>query len=575
MLKMYGYLRFVWWQALLSLTLLFIRVFLDLSLPDYMSRIVDIGIIQGNLDYIINTGIQMLVIAGMVVILFISTSFISSYVGSKTAHLIRKDVFKKIEGFSLVEFDHFQTSSLITRSTNDIAQIQSLLTMSFRFVVAAPTFGLIAFTKAFQISPNLSLVFAVFIPLLLLTIFVLLTIVSPKFEVIQKLTDKLNLVARESLNGLRVIRAFNAQAHQASKFEEVNTAVYDNNLQLLRYMVVIEPLMTIFMSFSTITVIWLSADQIQLGQLQIGQMMAFVQYTSQIMMSFMMLSMIFVMFPRAIVSGRRIAEVLNMPYAIVDVKQPNMVDVNRAEVEFDHVSFRYPNAQEDVLKDVSFKAKAGTTTAFIGSTGSGKSTLINLLPRFYDVSQGRILIDGQDIRTLAQDQLRKLIGYVPQKGILLSGKIEDNLRMAKAEATDEDIQLALRTAQAETFVNEKEGGLAFELAQGATNLSGGQKQRLSIARALLKKPPIYIFDDSFSALDFKTDAALRKALNQEVKDATIFIVGQRVSTIMHADQIIVLDNGKVAGIGKHHDLLKNCSVYYEIASSQLSAEELV
>jgi len=575
MLKMYGYLRFVWWQALLSLTLLFIRVFLDLSLPDYMSRIVDIGIIQGDLAYIIDTGIQMLVIAAMVVVLFISTSFISSYVGSKTAHLIRKDVFKKIEGFSLVEFDHFQTSSLITRSTNDIAQIQNLLTMSFRFVVAAPTFGIIAFSKAYQISPDLSIVFAVFIPILLVTIFALLTIVSPQFEKIQKLTDKLNLVARESLNGLRVIRAFNAQDEQASKFKDVNTAVYDNNLKLLRYMVVIEPLMTVFMSFSTITVIWLSADQIQLGQLQIGQMMAFVQYTSQIMMSFMMLSMIFVMFPRAVVSGRRIAEVLNMPYAIVDDPNPQHASIKRGVVEFDRVSFRYPNAQEDVLKDVSFKALSGTTTAFIGSTGSGKSTLINLLPRFYDVTQGRILVDGIDVRLYAQEQLRQLIGYVPQKGILLSGSIEDNLRMAKASASESDIESALKTAQAYEFVHEKEGGLQFELSQGATNVSGGQKQRLSIARALLKKPLIYIFDDSFSALDYKTDAALRKALHHEVSDATLFIVGQRVSTIMNADQIVVLDNGQVVGVGTHHELLKTCSVYFEIASSQLSAEELV
>jgi ATP-binding cassette subfamily B multidrug efflux pump len=574
MLKMYGYLKHVWWQALLSISLLFVRVFLDLSLPDYMSRIVDIGIIQGNLDFIFETGLQMLGIAFLVMVLFIVTAYLSALIGSKTGDLIRQDIFRKVEGFSLVEFDHFQTSSLITRSTNDVAQVQNLLTMSFRFVIAAPTFGLIAFSKAFEISPNLSIVFAIFIPLLLLSVFILLRVLSPKFEKIQKLTDQLNLVARESLSGLRVIRAFNAQKPQADKFKLVNDEVYSNNLVLLRVLVFIEPLMTLFMSFSMITVIWLSAGQIQQGALQIGQMMAFIQYTSQVMMSFMMLSMIFVMFPRAIVSGRRIQEVLEMPYQIQDPTRTTAPEQNVGHVVFDRVHFRYPGAQEDVLKNISFEAKAGTTTAFIGSTGSGKSTLINLIPRLYDVSEGSITIDGVDVRDYNQRNLRQLMGFVPQKGILLSGTIEENLKMAKPDAQPNELQAATQTAQATAFISEKDGGYAFEVAQGATNLSGGQKQRLSIARALLKRPKIYIFDDSFSALDYKTDAALRKALNHDVGDATLFVVGQRVSTIMNSDQIIVLENGAIVGKGQHHELLKTCPVYYEIASSQLSPEEL-
>jgi ATP-binding cassette subfamily B protein len=403
-----------------------------------------------------------------------------------------------------------------------------------------------------------------------------MTLTSPRFEKVQKLTDKLNLIARESLSGIRVIRAFNAQKTQAQKFQNVNDEVYSNNVTLMRIMSLMDPVIMICLSFTTILILWIAADKINEGIMQIGQMMAFMQYTSQVMASFINLTMIFQMFPRAVVSARRIREILDTQPVIVDPQTVIPFDPSKkGEIVFDRVSFRYPYANEDVLHDISFTAKAGSVTAFIGSTGSGKSTLINLIPRLYDVSSGSISLEGVDLRQVAQKQLRDKIGYVPQKGMLLSGTIEDNLLFGAPEASNQVLLKAAETAQASKFISEKENQYHFKLSQNATNLSGGQKQRLSIARALTKEASFYIFDDSFSALDFKTDAALRKALHKEVGNSTLFIVGQRVSTIMHADQIIVLEQGRISGIGKHHDLLKTCPVYYEIASSQLSQEEMV
>lgn len=575
MIKMYGYLKHTWWQALLAITALSLRVMADLSLPDYMMRIIDKGIVAKDLNYVLSTGKDMLMVSLLVVVLFFTSNFLASYIGSRAGDRIRKDIFKKIESFSLVEFDRFSTASLITRSTNDVQQVQQILTMSFRILLAAPLTGIAALIKAVELTPGLSWIFAVIFPIMSIAIISIMSVTSPRFEKVQKLTDKLNLIARESLSGIRVIRAFNAQDEQSDKFKTVNDAVYANNVSLMRIMSIMDPVIMICMSFTTLLIIWTAADRINNGAMQIGQMMAFMQYTAQVMASFVNLTMIFTMFPRAVVSARRIREILDAKPVIVDPQLVIPFDPSKkGEIVFDAVSFRYPKANEDVLRDISFSAKAGTVTAFIGSTGSGKSTLINLIPRLYDVSSGRILIEGVDIRQVAQKELRAKIGYVPQKGMLLSGTIHDNLIFGDRDADDALVEKAAKTAQASSFIAEKEDHYGFKLAQNATNLSGGQKQRLSIARALVKQADIYIFDDSFSALDFKTDAALRKALHQEVGNSTLFIVGQRVATIMHADQIVVLEQGRIAGIGKHRDLLKTCPVYYEIASSQLSQEEL-
>ncbi len=575
MIKMYGYLKHTWWQALLAVTALFLRVMADLSLPDYMMRIIDKGIVAKDLSYVLSEGKDMLMISFLVVMLFFTSNFLASYIGSRAGDRIRKDIFKKIERFSLVEFDHFSTASLITRSTNDVQQVQQILTMSFRILLAAPLTGIAALIKAVELTPGLSWIFMIIFPIMSIAIISIMSVTSPRFEKVQKLTDKLNLIARESLSGIRVIRAFNAQETQAGKFKTVNDSVYKNNVSLMIIMSIMDPVIMICMSFTTLLIIWTAADKINQGAMQIGQMMAFMQYTAQVMASFVNLTMIFTMFPKAVVSARRIREILDTQPVILDPQDiQDFEPAKKGEVVFDHVSFRYPKAQEDVLHDISFTAKAGTVTAFIGSTGSGKSTLINLIPRLYDVSSGAITIEGVDLRNVAQKTLRSKIGYVPQKGMLLSGTIHDNLIFGARDAQESVIEKAIDTAQATNFIQEKEGKQQFKLAQNATNLSGGQKQRLSIARALVKQADIYIFDDSFSALDFKTDAALRKALHREVGNATLFIVGQRVATIMHSDQIIVLEQGRIAGIGKHTELLKTCPVYYEIASSQLTQEEL-
>lgn len=575
MIKMYAYLKHTWWQALLAVTALFLRVMADLSLPDYMMRIIDKGIVAKDLNYVLSTGKDMLMVSLLVVVLFFTSNFLASYIGSRAGDRIRKDIFKKIESFSLVEFDRFSTASLITRSTNDVQQVQQILTMSFRILLAAPLTGIAALIKAVELTPGLSWIFAVIFPIMSIAIISIMSVTSPRFEKVQKLTDKLNLIARESLSGIRVIRAFNAQEEQSGKFKKVNDSVYTNNVSLMRIMSIMDPVIMICMSFTTLLIIWTAADRINAGAMAIGQMMAFMQYTAQVMASFVNLTMIFTMFPRAVVSARRIREILDAKPVIVDPQNPSAFDpARKGEIVFDKVSFRYPRANEDVLHDISFSAKAGSVTAFIGSTGSGKSTLINLIPRLYDVTSGSIRVEGVDIRQVNQQALRAKIGYVPQKGMLLSGTIHDNLIFGHRSASDELVEKAATTAQAATFIADKEGHYDFKLAQNATNLSGGQKQRLSIARALVKQADIYIFDDSFSALDFKTDAALRKALHQEVGSSTLFIVGQRVATIMHADQIVVLEQGRIAGIGKHKDLLKTCPVYYEIASSQLSQEEL-
>jgi ATP-binding cassette, subfamily B, multidrug efflux pump len=464
---------------------------------------------------------------------------------------------------------------LITRNTNDVQQVQMIITMMLRMMISAPLYAIIGFSKAYALNASMSWIFAVVIPLLVFMIVTLFSLVTPRYKLVQQLIDKLNLAARENLTGIRVIRAFNAQTTQEEKFHEISEDVRVNNTILQQIMSFMFPGIMLIMSLSTILIVWVGADRINAGTLNVGDMLAFIQYATSMLFSFVMLSMAFIMYPRAAVSGKRIAEVLAIEPIINDPEYPKTNDCSLCgEITFENVYFRYPDAQEDVLRDISFTAKAGTTTAFIGSTGSGKSTIVNLIPRFYDVTAGSIKIDGIDIRDYKQTTLRDKIGYIPQKGVLFSGSIDSNIRYGTVSAKDEDILEALEIAQAKEIVAEKAEGLEYLIAQGATNVSGGQKQRLSIARALAKKPEIYIFDDSFSALDYKTDALLRKAIKDKLADATVLIVGQRVSTIRHADQIIVLENGAIVGSGTHHQLLEECPVYLEIAASQLSKEEL-
>jgi ATP-binding cassette subfamily B protein len=575
MKKVFSYLKFYWWQIPLIFGLVFSQTLLELELPDYMSRIINEGILTKDVPLIIEIGTQMLLIALAVTALAIVVSFISARIGASLSNRLRKDLFVKIENFSLIEFEKVTTASLITRNTNDVQQVQMMITMMLRMMISAPLYAVIGFSKAYALNASMSWIFAVVIPLLVFMIVTLFTLVTPRYKVVQTLIDKLNLAARENLTGIRVIRAFNAQTTQEEKFHEISEDVRVNNTILQQIMSFMFPGIMLIMSLSTILIVWVGADRINAGTLNVGDMLAFIQYATSMLFSFVMLSMAFIMYPRAAVSGKRIAEVLAIEPIINDPEYPKTNDCSLCgEITFENVYFRYPDAQEDVLRDVSFTAKAGTTTAFIGSTGSGKSTIVNLIPRFYDVTAGSIKIDGIDIRDYKQTTLRDKIGYIPQKGVLFSGSIDSNIRYGTVNAKDEDIVEALEIAQASEIVAEKAEGLEYLIAQGATNVSGGQKQRLSIARALAKKPEIYIFDDSFSALDYKTDSLLRKALKDKLADATVLIVGQRVSTIRHADQIIVLENGAIVGSGTHHQLLEQCPVYLEIAASQLSKEEL-
>lgn len=575
MKKVFSYLKFYWWQIPLIFGLVFSQTLLELELPDYMSRIINEGILTKDIPLIIEIGTQMLLIALSVSALAITVSFISARIGASLSNRLRKDLFVKIENFSLIEFEKFTTASLITRNTNDVQQVQMIITMMLRMMISAPLYAIIGFSKAYALNASMSWIFAVVIPLLVFMIVTLFSLVTPRYKLVQTLIDKLNLAARENLTGIRVIRAFNAQTTQEEKFHEISEDVRVNNTILQRIMSFMFPGIMLIMSLSTILIVWVGADRINAGTLNVGDMLAFIQYATSMLFSFVMLSMAFIMYPRAAVSGRRIAEVLAIEPQINDPEYPKTNDCSLCgEITFENVFFRYPDAQEDVLRDISFTAKAGTTTAFIGSTGSGKSTIVNLIPRFYDVTAGSIKIDGIDIRDYKQTTLRDKIGYIPQKGVLFSGSIDSNIRYGTVNAKDEDIVEALEIAQAKEIVAEKSEGLEYLIAQGATNVSGGQKQRLSIARALAKKPEIYIFDDSFSALDYKTDALLRKAIKDKLADATVLIVGQRVSTIRHADQIIVLENGAIVGSGTHHQLLEECPVYLEIAASQLSKEEL-
>ncbi len=526
--------------------------------------------------YILRTGGLMLLASLGLAVCAIAVGFCASRTGAGVARSIRRDVFRKVTGFTNAEFDRFSTASLITRSTNDITQVQMLITMGLRIVCYAPIIGIGGTVMALRKSTSMAWVLALAVVLILGVILVMLGVALPRFKKMQSLIDRLNLVSRENLSGIMVIRAFATQKFEEDRFDKANRDLTANNLFVYRVMGMLMPTMMLVMNGISVLIIWVGGHQIAESAMQVGDMMAFIQYSMQIIMSFLMISMMFVMIPRAAVSADRIAELLDSESAVQDPEKPVYFPGGRARgvVQFHNVSFAYGGADENVLQNISFTACPGQTTAFIGSTGSGKSTLVNLIPRFYDVTEGSITIDGIDLRRLSQHQLRENIGYVPQKGILLSGDIRSNLAYGVEEAGDDELSAAAGIAQATEFISRLPNGMDTSIAQGGTNVSGGQRQRLSIARALVKKAPIYIFDDSFSALDFKTDAKLRAALKETTSDATVLIVAQRVSTIMHAEQIVVLDEGRIVGIGTHRQLLDSCPQYREIAESQLSKEEL-
>lgn len=534
---------------------------------------IDMG--QYQFNYIAKIGVYMLLITLAGGIFAILVSLIASKVAAGVAKDLRRDLFQKVESFSNREFDSFSTASLITRTTNDITQIQMFVVMAIRLICFAPIMGIGGMIMALQQGVSLSWIILLAIVLLIIVMVVICIVALPKFKSIQKMVDKLNLVTRESLTGMMVIRAFGTQKNEEERFDKANKDLTSVNLFVNRVMVILMPIITLIMNGVTLLIVWVGAHQIEAAQIQIGDMMAFMQYGMIIIMAFLMISMMFIMIPRASVSASRIAEVLESELSIKDSKNPKSLGENsKGEISFNNVSFKYGNAEDNVIENISFTAKPGQTTAFIGSTGSGKSTLVNLIPRFYDVTAGSITFDGIDIRDITQHELRSKIGFVPQKGVLFSGDIASNLRYGKRDASDSEIAEAAKVAQAEDFINSKLEKYESPIAQGGTNVSGGQKQRLCIARALAKKAPVYIFDDSFSALDFKTDAALRKALKKYTGDSTVLIVAQRISTIMDAEQIIVLDEGKMVGKGTHKELMQSCPTYREIASSQLNEEEL-
>lgn len=558
----------------LIIAFLFGQAMCELALPGYMSDIINNGIVKQDMGYIRHTGLIMIAVAAATVVCAIMGSLLASRAAARSSRDIRRALFRKVTAFSAAELNDFSTASLITRSTNDVQMVQQATVMILRLACFAPIMGIGAVIKALNTSVSLSWTIGIALLVILGIMTVSFFLVLPKFQVLQTKLDKLNLLMKERLSGVLVIRAFNTEKSEEKRFDIANRDLTKINMFTNKAMSFMMPMLMFVMNGVSILIVWAGAHLVNDGSLMIGDMLAYLQYAMHVIMSFLFITMMFIMIPRAIVSAKRIGEVLDVEPSIEDPEMPETVEDHRGVVEFDHVSFSYPDAEKEVLEDISFTARPGRTTAIIGGTGSGKSTLISLIPRFYDATEGSVRVDGKDVREITQHELRDQIGYVPQKGLLFSGTIASNLQYGKEDATEAEMLEAAETAQAMDFIREKEHGLDEEVAQGGTNVSGGQKQRLSIARALVKKPKIYIFDDSFSALDFKTDKALREALKEKVGDSTIIIVAQRINTIIDADQILVLDEGRLAGKGTHDELMQTCDVYREIALSQLSEEEL-
>jgi ATP-binding cassette subfamily B multidrug efflux pump len=574
MIKLFRYLKPYRISITFVLVLIFLQSLSELFLPTLMSDIVDTGIMKGDTGYIVKIGAFMLLVTLAGTIVSIAASYLSSKVSAGFGRLIRSKVFGHVENFSLQEFDKIGTASLITRTTNDVTQVQTVLMMMMRMMVMAPMMCIGGIIMAVSKDAHLSLILVVVIPILAATIYGIASKGIPLFKVMQIKVDKLNLVLREALTGIRVIRSFNRDDNEKRRFEGANSDLTDTAIKVNKIMAWMMPMMMVILNFSSVAIIWFGGIRIDNGYMQVGDLMAFLQYAMQIMFSLIMVSMMFVMVPRAQASAVRINEVLNMEPLIKDKPQSHQVSMRKGYVEFRDVAFSYPGAEKPAIFDISFSASPGEVTAIIGGTGSGKSTLISLIPRFYDVSSGSIIVDGVDVREMTQEQLRSKIGFVPQKAILFTGTVTDNIRYGKEDVSEAEIKHAAEIAQASEFITGMKEGFDSPISQGGSNVSGGQKQRLSIARALVRRPEIYVFDDSFSALDFKTDAKLRAALKQETLESTVIIVAQRVSTVMDADRIIVLEEGSIAGIGNHRELMDTCSVYREIVSSQLSEEEI-
>lgn len=574
MLKLFRYLKPFRLAVIASLVMVMLRALVDLYLPRLTAEIVNIGVGNGDIPYILRVGGIMLGIAALGGVCAVLGNYCSAQAAAGFGRVLREKLFSHVESFSLHEFDLFGTASLITRLTNDIMQVQQVTMMSLRMLIMAPIMSIGGIFMAVSTDPTLSLIFVVAVPLLFLLVSFIGRKGIPLFQALQEKLDGLNLILRERLTGIRVIRAFNRDEYEKRRFHDANLDFTHTAMYVMRIIAFMMPVMMLVMNFTTIAIVWFGGIRIDLGYMKVGDLMAFIQYGMHIMMSMFALSMLFVMIPRASVSAKRINEVLETKPGIVDAPNPQKADKMRGYIEFKDVTFSYHGAERPALKNISFRAGPGEVTAIIGGTGSGKSTISSLILRFYDVDSGSILIDGVDIREMTQAELRSKIGYVPQRAVLFSGTIADNIRFGKEDATMEEIRHAAEIAQAAEFIEKLPEKYDYWIEQGGINVSGGQKQRLSIARALVAKPEIYIFDDSFSALDFKTDAKLRAALKKETENATVIIVAQRVSTVMDADQIIVLDDGQIVGIGTHEELLQTNDVYREIVLSQLSEEEI-
>lgn len=575
MIKLFKNLKSFKVSIIVVMVFVFIQSITELYLPTLMSDIVDVGIVNGDTSYILKIGGVMILVAALGTASSVYASYVSAKTGTGFGKLLRNKVFTKVENFSLHEFDEKGTSSLITRTTNDITQVQTVLITILRMFVRAPMMAIGGIIMAVSKDAKLSLVIVFVVLILGIIIAIVASKSIPLFKLMQVKLDKLNLVLRERLIGVRVIRAFNRISHEKSRFYNANEDLTSTAIKVNKLMAILMPVMMLMFNFTTIAIIWFGAGRIDSGAMQVGDLMAFIQYGMQIMFSLVMLTMMFILIPRASASAVRINEVLDIKPEINDPDKPINEVTKRGYLEFNNVTFSYRGAEEPVLKNISFKAKPGEVTAIIGGTGSGKTTLVNVIPRFYDIDSGSILVDGIDIKEMSQSKLRSKIGFVPQKSVLFTGTVSDNIKFGSENASEEEVIHAAESAQAIEFINNMKEGFNSQISQGGTNISGGQKQRLSIARALVRKPEIYIFDDSFSALDFKTDAKLRKALRKETVNDTVIIVAQRVTTVMNAERIIVLDNGIIAGMGTHKELLNSCEVYGQIVASQLSEEEIV